>query len=250
MARYWTFDEFGGGAKELVAASPKILGVIAARAGSKRLPGKNLKQIGGRSLIEWSVRAAQNASSIDKLIVSSDCSAIIAEANRLSVDTPFVRPPALSCDSASSFSVVKHAVLAQPGYDWVLLLQPTSPFRSSNDIDNIVNLMLEKNGLSAVSASRLEDVPDTMFLMAEHLENKSWRNFMVGEKIAPNPTPKVYTINGALYLADINYLLNTEQFFDQNSVIYEMPEDRAIDIDTDEDLARARNYFSKVKDCG
>ena len=78
-------------AKELVAALPKILGVIAARAGSKRLPGKNLKQIGGRSLIEWSVRAAQNASSIDKLIVSSDCSAIIAEANRLSVDTPFVR---------------------------------------------------------------------------------------------------------------------------------------------------------------
>ena len=72
---------------------------------------KILKQIGGRSLIEWSVRAAQNASSIDKLIVSSDCSAIIAEANRLSVDTPFVRPPALSCDSASSFSVVKHAVL-------------------------------------------------------------------------------------------------------------------------------------------
>ena len=86
------------------------------------------------------------------------------------------------------------------------------------------------------SASRLEDVPDTMFLMAEHLENKSWKNFMVGEKIAPNPTPKVYTVNGALYLADINYLMNTEQFFDQNSVIYEMPEDRAIDIDTDEDL--------------
>jgi CMP-N,N'-diacetyllegionaminic acid synthase len=231
----------------LVAKKPRILGVIAARGGSKRIPGKNLEKIGGVTLLEWSVNAARASSSIDKLIVSTDCDAIMAEAERLSVEAPFVRPPDLSSDSATSFGVVEHAVLSEPGFDWVLLLQPTSPFRTSYDIDNIVNMMVERQGRSAVSATKFHHDPKTMFVVDVSPETQSQTNIMVGEKIARKFQSDFFILNGALFLIEIKYLLKIKRFFDGASLIYEMPRERSVDIDTKEDLASARLYYFKEK---
>lgn len=121
-------------------ANKKVLAVITARGGSKRVPRKNLRKIGDQTLLERTVQAALNAETVGRCVLSSDCSKIIEEALDYGCDVPFVRPSELATDSAKSEDVLEHALDNLPGFDWVLLLQPTSPFRTSGDIDLLSNL--------------------------------------------------------------------------------------------------------------
>ena len=119
--------------------SGQVLGLITARGGSQRLPGKNLALLGGRSLLQRTIDAAR-ASVIDRLILSSDDPQIIAAARSGGAEAPFVRPEALAGPTASSIDVIRHAMTwveaEAPGrYDILVLLQPTSPLRIAADID-------------------------------------------------------------------------------------------------------------------
>ena len=109
-----------------------ILAVITARGGSKRVPKKNLRMLGDQSLLERTVTASMRSQSVDRTIVSSDCPEIIRAALRYGCDVPFIRPSRLATDDARSEDVLEHAINNLPAFDWVLLLQPTSPFRTSH----------------------------------------------------------------------------------------------------------------------
>src|SRR5262245_25182815 len=119
----------------------RVLGLITARGGSKGVPRKNVRPLGGKPLLAWTIEAARNAPVIDRLILSSDDAEIIEVARAWGCEVPFVRPPELATDTADSVEVVRHALSTLgEDYDYVVLLQPTSPLRTGEDIENCVRL--------------------------------------------------------------------------------------------------------------
>lgn len=113
----------------------KVLALITARGGSKGLPRKNVLQVAGRPLIAWTIEAALKSNIVDRVVLSSDDNEIIETAKSWGCSVPFRRPAHLANDTASSMQVVLHALEQLPGFDYVILLQPTSPLRTASDID-------------------------------------------------------------------------------------------------------------------
>ena len=144
----------------------RVLAVIPARGGSKGVPRKNVRELAGRPLICWTIDAAKNSKYIDRLILSSDDDEIIDMAKAIGCDVPFTRPAALASDTASGADVLCHAVEnAGEDYDYVVLLQPTSPLRQSGDIDEAVQLCIDRRLASVVSVAEATKSPYWMFQM-------------------------------------------------------------------------------------
>ena len=135
-----------------------FLAVIPARGGSKRLPGKNILDLCGKPIIAWSIEAGLNSSYIDKVVVSSDDDDILDTAKRFKAEI-IKRPKQLASDTASSFDVVKHAIDNLESYDYVVLLQPTSPLRNYQHIDKAIEFLEEKNADSIISVCEVNHSP-------------------------------------------------------------------------------------------
>ena len=135
----------------------RCLCVIPARGGSKRLPHKNIKNLCGKPLIQWTVEAGIGSKSIDRLIVSTDDLEIAEISKSCGAEVPFIRPETLATDSSSSYSVLEHAYqyLFEQGdyYDYIIMLQPTSPLRTSNHIDEAVKLLKDKQADGVISVT-------------------------------------------------------------------------------------------------
>jgi len=136
-----------------------ILAVIPARGGSKGIAKKNLRQINGKSLIEHVATCIQSLKWIDAIILSSDCDEIRSHAQVLNIDTPFIRPKELSCDSAKSIDMWKHAWLEAEKYynkkfDISILLEPTSPLRTPKDIKDAIELLLKEQPYTVATVSK------------------------------------------------------------------------------------------------
>ena len=146
----------------------KVLAIIAARGGSKGVPGKNIKDICGLPLLAWTILAANKSKYINRLILSSDDEKIISVAEHYGCEVPFVRPAYLAEDDSTSSDVVIHAISAlNEEYDFVVLLQPTSPLRTAEDIDNTIDLVLNSKSLCAVSVSPVDKPPQWMYEVSE-----------------------------------------------------------------------------------
>jgi N-acylneuraminate cytidylyltransferase len=128
----------------------KLLALIPARGGSKGVPRKNIKLLNGKPLVAWTIDAAKQATCINKIVVTTEDKEIAAIAQQLGAEVPFMRPAELAADDTPGIAPVLHAIELLPEFDWVLLLQPTSPLRSVIDIEGIVNLCLERAAPAAV----------------------------------------------------------------------------------------------------
>lgn len=222
----------------------RVLAVITARGGSKGLPGKNIRLLAGLPLIGWTIRAAQTSRYIDRIILSSDDPVIMTTAADLGCDVPFVRPTALASDTATSVDVVLDALERVPGYDIVVLLQPTSPLRSGEDIDGTLALL--ESAPSAVSATEalthpwLTYRPDSSGLLSPYveLEHVSFRR---------QDLPQALTLNGAVYATDVVTLTRDRSFMCNGKTrVWTMPSERSIDIDTLEDFHIAEKLVSRT----
>ena len=145
----------------------KILGIIPARGGSKGIPQKNLRKILGKPMIQYSFDVAKK-SKINKIIVTTDDKKIAKFAESQGIDVPFVRPKKLSNDSTKTFDVIKHSLdylIKKQDYtpEIVIILQPTSPLRTSNIIDNSINLLKQCNATSVISVSKIKTHPSSSF---------------------------------------------------------------------------------------
>lgn len=212
-----------------------VLAVITARGGSKRLPGKNIRPFGGKPLLAWTVEAARASKSIDRLIISSDDAAILDVARQAGCEVPFVRPAELAGDHASSVDVAVHAVTAlEARYDWLVLLQPTSPLRLGSDIDACLELALSRGAPACVSLTEPEKSPYVMFRLDEEariapvlsLEGVNLQH------ARSQDFPKVYEINGAVFAVRTDYFLENRTFFDERCLGWIMPRTRSVNIDT------------------
>lgn len=224
----------------------KILGIIPARGGSKRLPGKNILPLAGKPLIAWTIEAAQKSRYIDRILVSSDDDTILDIARSLGVEI-LERPGELATDTASSFDVVNHVHESiQEKYEITILLQPTSPLRTEFHIDEGLELFKENKAAAVISVSEMEHSP----LWANTLpENGDMRNFLSPEVInkRSQDLPTYYRINGALYICDTEQMLAQRKFIlDDNIFAYRMPPERSIDIDSRFDFLFAETLLRSI----
>lgn len=213
-----------------------VLAVIPARGGSKGLPQKNLQRLQQRSLMSWTIEAARASQYIDRVIVSSDNDAIIEESKRCGAEVPFVRPSILAQDDTPGIDPIVHAIQSVPGYDYVVVLQVTSPLRTQQDIDNCIGLCVDNQAPACVSVTEAAKHPYWMFTMTA---SQLCPLFPGQQTLGRQHLPTIFCLNGAVYVADIPWLLEQKCFVTPDTIGYTMPRERAIDIDTAYDLAMA-----------
>ena len=217
-----------------------VLTVITARGGSKGLPGKNLRPLRGRPLVAWTIEAARRSRFIDRLILSSDDAGIISAARELGCEAPFVRSPDLSGDEASSIDVVLDALDRAPGHGIVVLLQPTSPLRTAADIDGALEQMERAGAPACVSVCEAPAHPWLIYRREEGGRLDPYAPPVEGASLRRQDLPAAWVLNGAVYAAESDWLRRERTFLRAGeTVAWQMPSERSVDIDTLEDFRAA-----------
>lgn len=220
----------------------KILALIPARGGSKLLPRKNVLELNQKPLIAWTIEAASRSGYLDRCIVSTDDPEIARVAKDWGGDVPFERPAELARDETPTLDVALHAVDTLPGYDILVILQPTSPLRTTGDIDETIEAMASLQAPSAVSvfepakspywAYRTDECGRLCPLLDQELATRRRQEL-----------PSAYLLNGAVYVARIDWLRKEQRFVSNETVPHIMPPERSLDVDTGFDLELAGFYL-------
>lgn len=212
-----------------------IIAVIPARGGSKGIPGKNIKVLAGRPLIYYSIKAAQDSKYVSEVFVSTD-SDQIADVSISHGARVVKRPDEFAKDDSPTIDSVFHTVESiKSEYDpsIIVLLQPTSPLRDSDDIDMSIELFFANKCMPVVSMCEVEHSPYWYFkfhnghfepLFAGHLKNRR------------QDLPRIYRPNGAIYISSLNDLYKNHGFYSDDIIPYIMPTDKSVDIDTEIDF--------------
>lgn len=207
-----------------------FLAIIPARGGSKRLPRKNILDLAGKPLIAWSIEAGLDSQYIDKVIVTSDDTEILNIAQQFGSDA-IKRPDALASDTATSFDAIKHTIENIDKYDYVVLLQPTSPLRTAEHIDEAIELLERKKANAVVSVCEMEHSP----LWSNTLPGDDSMKGFLKDKVLNKRSQDLeayYRLNGAIYICNTNKLLEEESFFlKENIFAYKMDRESSVDID-------------------
>ncbi|TGL99210.1 cytidylyltransferase domain-containing protein [Leptospira jelokensis] len=227
----------------------KILAVIPARAGSKRLPGKNIKLLGGKPLIQWSIDITKGIGEIIDCLVSTDSEEIANLSKSMGAFVPWLRPEELSSDTSLSIDVLLHAVewyqKHKGSVDGILLLQPTSPFRNLKSLKEAIQKFVDhKAQNTVVSFSKLDYHPYWTF----RTEGQFMKPFFSEEqlKVRSQDLPLAFRVNGSIYLIPTDWLLETKSIYtNQILPIFSEPLGEDIDIDTNEDWLDAERYLSQ-----
>lgn len=214
----------------------RIIGIIPARGGSKGIPGKNIRKIAGKPLIGWTIDAALDSRSLDRVLVSTDDPEIARVAEDCGADVPFIRPARFATDTATSFAVVSHAMgwlEKEDGQSFsrVMLLQPTSPLRTAADICEAIRLQEMLGAPAVVSVCASSGHP---YYLKKIDGNGLLENFLdpCPDAVRRQDLPPVYRVNGALYLNSWDVLNTMKNFIPPGTGAYVMPEERSVDIDT------------------
>jgi len=222
----------------------KVLAVIPARGGSKGIPNKNVVSLMGKPLINWTIEAARSSRYIDHLILSSDDERICSVAKAAGCNVPFLRASELATDDAKTVDVVLDAINRTPGFDLVVVLQPTSPLREASDIDNCLELLIAQGAATAVSVSESRDHPFLVYSMAADSRLDAFLKIDPSVSMRRQDLPPAYSLNGAIYVAEIDWLIASKSFVSLETVGYLMSREASVDIDEPSDLERARMYLS------
>ncbi len=228
----------------------KILAIIPARGGSKRLPGKNIKNLGGKPLIAWTIEAAIESNLFDEIMVNTDSKEIAKEAQKFGASTPFIRPEKLASDTASSLDMVKHTLeyYKEQGsrFTTVILLQPTSPLRTSNDIINAYQLFDKKNATSVLSVCEVDHPTSWCNTLNKSLSMKGFIKPSISKNRSQDFDSE-YRLNGAIYIWNVNTFLESNDTIIEPSFASIMPRERSIDIDEEIDFIIASALIDKLK---
>ncbi|TXT34665.1 MAG: CMP-N-acetylneuraminic acid synthetase [Chitinophagaceae bacterium] len=226
----------------------KILYLIPARKGSKGIPGKNTKILGNKALIEYSIDfALSNMQEGDELCISTDDPKVQEITRNKGIQIPFIRPEELSNDKASSYDVIVHAInfyeKLNKKFDTILLLQPTSPFRSQNDLFKLIKMFDYETDM-VVSVKLAKENP--YFSLFEQTEVGYLVKCKEGNFDRRQDCPDVFAFNGSMYLINTESIKTSKisDFKKIKKIL--MPDERSIDIDTFADWALAE-YYIKMK---
>ena len=223
-----------------------VLAIIPARGGSKGIKGKNIFSIEGKPLIAYTIEAACASEYIDTVIVSTDNQEIADVSKAYGAEVPFLRPAELASDYAQTIDAVLHAVytLKEMGkeYDYLVLLQPTQPLRSAEDIDHAI-ILCDKEMRGVVSISRVKDHPVLMRYM--NAQGEMCKLLELNSTVRRQDMPDYYRVNGCVYVNPMSEVTG-ELSFNDNPIPYIMPVERSVDIDGYEDIALVEYYLRNL----
>lgn len=217
----------------------KILGIVAARSNSKRLKNKNILKYKKKMLIENAFESAKKSKFIDDIILSSESEKIIKLAKKIGYTVPFRRPNNLSKDNIGAAKVVLHALQKiKDNYDYVILLQPTSPLRKSKDIDESIVKIVKNNYKTLISIYKSKKKGKFKIkIIDNHFIQRNYNNDY-SKKFN-------YYLNGAIFVSKTKHFLKKADFFSSKTGFYLMPEKRSIDIDYKEDFKKLNSNERK-----
>ena len=225
----------------------KTLYVIPARGGSKGIPGKNIKPLAGKPLIEYSIDVARALANDEDICVTTDDNAIIETVERTGLKVPFVRPAELSTDQSGTYEVLLHALdfYESKGvhYDTMVLLQPTSPFRTVDDVKACLELYSDDIDM-VVSVKQAATNP---YYNAFEIDDNGFLHISKGEGnfTRRQDAPKVWEYNGAVYVINVESLRKMPLGKFTRRRMYEMSAERSIDLDTPTDWLIAETIITK-----
>lgn len=220
-----------------------ILGLVLARGGSKGVPGKNLLKMGGTSLLGHAVRSAREATTLDRLLLSTEDDALADEGRAQGIDVPFKRPAELATDTAGTFEVVRHAIdwLAQ-NENWhtdvVVILQPTTPFRRGHHIDAVVNRMRATGSDAALALRPVDYPPQWMYDVSDEGRAKPFLDGAWPSR--RQDAPPVYQSSGMVYALKVARLDAPVPMNSESLAATIVSQEESVNIDTPVDLALAR----------
>jgi CMP-N,N'-diacetyllegionaminic acid synthase len=235
----------------LIIMQLKILAIIPARAGSKGLPGKNIKELNGKPLINYSIEEAKKSKFINRIIVSTDGVDIANVAQNCGAEVPFLRPKYLATDSALAIDNYKYTLKRlkeESNYvaDILVILQPTSPLRIVSDIDKSIDLFIKKNADSVISLCKTENPVERLRKVTKlgKIENYNQGRFIIKNRA---DYEDVFYPNGAVFVIKPKLLFEKSTYYSNNSYAYLMPRERSIDIDTQFDFDMAEFIVQRRK---
>lgn len=224
----------------------KVLALIPARGGSKGIKDKNIVDVCGKPLIAYSIIAAQNSKYVDDVVITTDSEKIKEVAKKYGADVPFLRPAELASDNSKTIDAVVHATntLKELGrdYDILLLLQPTCPLRTTEDINNSLELFVSKGCVALVSVNKVKEHP---ILMRKINEDGMMDNLLnLPSTIRRQDMPPIYKVNGSIYINLVEELNNSTSLND-NPLAYITDDEHSVDIDDLDDIERVKNILRK-----
>ena len=219
----------------------KVLGLIPARGGSQTIKRKNMVDLGGIPLIEWTIRTALS-SSVSRVIVSTDDFEIAEFSKSKGCEVPFIRPSELATNSALAIDVVNHALdVIKEDFDAVMVLQPTTPFRIPDDIEESLRMIGDASSVISVSAVEGPHPARMKYIESGFLIDPPFTEAI--ENMPRQQLRKVFVRNGAIYLTKVPYL-RQKSFKGPKSRALVMPEERSVNIDSQFDLRIARAIYA------
>ena len=224
-----------------------FLGIIPARGGSKRLPEKNILNLHGKPLLVWTIEAALKTQYLDKIVVSSDDDKILDIVHKFKVHA-LKRPVELASDNATSFDTVKHVLDRLKKYNYVVLLQPTSPLRNEKHIDKAIALLEEKDADAVISVCEINHNPMWINTLNDSLSMQDFLNNRTFNK-KNQDSEKYYRLNGAIYICKTDKLIEEKGFFlRENIYAFKMDKESSIDIDEQIDFQLAETLLGTMFD--
>jgi CMP-N-acetylneuraminic acid synthetase len=231
----------------------KVLGLITARGGSKSIPRKNIAPLGGRPMLAYTCDAALGSREVTRVVLSTDDEEIAETGRQCGVEVPFMRPPELALDNSSSISVARHAVewLEKNDAfipDIVLLLQPTSPLRRADHIDEALSKMKESGADTIVSVIEVPHrfSPYSVMQFKDGWLSDFWQSTLNFDRYRRQDMPVLYARNGpALLAAKTRVIMEENSFYGSRIAPFVMDRVESIDIDDQFDLEMAEWIISK-----
>lgn len=220
-------------------AGKTVLAIIPARGGSKGVPRKNIRLLAGKPLIAWTIDEANKSKYIDRLILSSEDEEIIKVAREYGCEVPFKRPVELAQDDTPGIESVIHSLdTLEEKYDYVVLLQPTSPLRTVEDIDGCIQYCIMTESHACVSVTKAQQSPYWMYNLGDDMKLKPFVQHD-GRINRRQDLPEVYMLNGAVYVAEYGFIVENKSFLTEETVGYIMLGEKSVDIDTGNDFKLA-----------
>ena len=213
-----------------------FLVIIPARGGSKGLPWKNIKVLWVKPLVEWSIEAGLKSKYVDEVMTSTDDEKIAEISKKYGASVPFLRPSELASDTATTFDTVKHTIdyyknELKKEFDYIVLLEPTSPLREVFDIDMAIEILLESRADSIVGICKTES-QNPAFLVSKN-ENGLISGYENKDMVVlrRQEIKDVYFFEGTIYVSKTDVLLDKKTFYHDNTIGYEVPKYKALEID-------------------
>ena len=228
----------------------KILAVIPARGGSKGIPSKNIIEVGGKPLIQYTIDCAKHSRYIDRAVISTDSEEIKKVSIECGGDVPFMRPKELALDTSKTIDCIVHAVntLKEMGetYDYVVIIQNTVPLRKAWHVDESIEKLIDSNERSLVSITEVEQHP---ILMRTINEDGTVKNLLpMSSTMRRQDFPKFYKVDGAIAIQKIDEEFNLNTSINDGRLAYIMDSKYSTDIDSYIDIKVIEYYLEKEKE--